>query len=61
MADAPDIANKKRSLSLRLLYVLSVIMVLIGLVNSTPGIAGYDDLVARLLGQDRVQFCNFSF
>ena len=44
MADASIDVTERRGLALRLLYVLSLAMVLIGLVNSTPGIPGYDDL-----------------
>ena len=36
-------------------------MVLIGLVNATPGIPGYDALAASLLGQDGAQLRKFPF
>jgi len=59
MADTSIDGTERRSFALRLLYVLSLAMVLIGLVNSTPGIPGYDDLAASLWGQDGVKFRKF--
>ncbi|MEM6387380.1 MAG: TRAP transporter fused permease subunit [Pseudomonadota bacterium] len=56
-----DTAKKGPSFSLRVLYWLSVAMVLIGLVNSTPGIPGYDDFVASTTGVDGAQFRKFAF
>ena len=61
MADASDTAPQARSFSLKLLYVLSVIMVSIGLINSTPGIPGYDALVASVSGIDGAQLRKFPF
>jgi len=46
---------------MRLLYVLSVAMVLVGLFNSTPGIPGYDGLVESLSGQDGAKLRKFPF
>jgi TRAP transporter 4TM/12TM fusion protein len=43
------------------LYVLGVLMVLLGLINATPGIPGYDDLAAKLTGVSGFQFRKFSF
>ncbi len=60
MTDATTEAPQ-RSLALRLLYVLSVAMVLIGLVNSTPGIPGYDNWAAAVTGQDGTTFRKFPF
>ncbi len=54
-------AKDKKSFSLRLLYVLSVGMVVVGLVNSTPGIPGYDSLIATLTGQDGSKLRKFPF
>ncbi|WP_299684912.1 TRAP transporter large permease subunit [uncultured Tateyamaria sp.] len=45
----------------RLLYVLCVGMVLIGLLNATPGIPGYDAWVARITGYDGAQLRKFPF
>lgn len=45
--------------SQRLLFVLSLALVIIGLVNSTPGIPGYDDLAASLWGQNGTRFRKF--
>ncbi len=61
MSDASPEATAQRSLSIRLLYVLSVAMVLIGLVNSTPGIPGYDAFAATILGQDGAKLRKFPF
>ena len=50
MTDEAETAANPPSLSLRLLYWLAVAMVVIGLFNSTPGIPGYDNLVASIFG-----------
>ncbi|MGX9354704.1 TRAP transporter permease [Roseobacteraceae bacterium S113] len=50
----PDIA-------LRLLYWLSIAMVVVGLINATPGIPGYDALAAQVLGVQGGQFRKFPF
>lgn len=52
---------KPPSFSLKVLYWLSVAMVVIGLFNSTPGIPGYDTLVASVLGVDGAQLRKFPF
>ncbi|MEO1550690.1 MAG: TRAP transporter fused permease subunit [Pseudomonadota bacterium] len=44
-----------------LLYGLSVGMVLIGLINATPGIPGYDDFIASLTGMDGAKARKFPF
>jgi len=61
MANATTDALQRPSFSLRLLYVLSVAMVLIGLLNSTPGIPGWDAFAAQLTGQPGAQFRKFAF
>ena len=61
MTDETDKEVLRPGLSLKLLYWLAVAMVLIGLVNSTPGIPGYDDLVATLLGPDGPPLRKFPF
>ncbi len=43
-------ATEPKSVSLKVLYWLAVAMVLVGLFNATPGIPGYDALVASLTG-----------
>ena len=60
MIDQP-VDVEKRSFALKLLYVLSVGMVLIGLANATPGIPGYDAWAASLLGSEGAQFRRFPF
>ena len=61
MSDTTGSKTETRSFALKLLYVLSVLMVVIGLINSTPGIPGYDELAARIWGQDGVKFRKFPF
>ena len=46
---------------LKLVYFLTVLMVVIGLINATPGIPGYDDLAARLTGTPGTTFRKFPF
>lgn len=58
--DAPQTAEH-RSFALKLLYVLSVAMVLIGLMNATPGIPGYDNFVSDLFGQSGAKLRKFPF
>ena len=60
MIDQP-VDVEKRSFALKLLYVLSVGMVLIGLANATPGIPGYDAWAASALGSEGAQFRRFPF
>ncbi|MEO0486839.1 MAG: TRAP transporter fused permease subunit [Pseudomonadota bacterium] len=43
------------------LYILSLGMVLVGLLNSTPGIPGYDALVAGVTGVQGAQLRKFAF
>ena len=61
MADNGVKAQTGGNFSRRLLYALSVGMVLLGLINATPGIPGYDALAASLLGQPGAQFRKFPF
>ena len=61
MTDTSEDTPQGRSFASRLLFVLSVLMVLIGLLNSTPGIPGYDDLIAGLSGQDGAKLRKFPF
>lgn len=59
MDEATTTGEPRRSFAMRLLYLLSIAMVLIGLINSTPGIPGYDDLMASIVGQDGMKFRKF--
>ena len=61
MTNTPQQDRDNPAFSLRLLYVLSVTMVIIGLFNSTPGIPGYDNLIADLTGQDGAKLRKFPF
>jgi len=59
MTKAVSEKQSDRDFSQRLLFVLSLALVIIGLVNSTPGIPGYDDLAASLWGQNGTRFRKF--
>ncbi|MEL6584386.1 MAG: TRAP transporter fused permease subunit [Pseudomonadota bacterium] len=61
MTDATSLNDRKSSFALRLLYVLSLGMVVVGLINATPGIPGYDALAASLTGAQGTQFRKFPF
>lgn len=61
MTGEADTVAGPQSTSLRVLYWLSVAMVVIGLFNATPGIPGYDDLAASLLGSEGAQLRKFPF
>ena len=60
MSKAPPDQQDTRDFAGRLLFVLSLALVIIGLVNSTPGIPGYDDLAASMWGQDGVRLRKFA-
>ena len=45
----PD-TQAEQDLGLKLVYWLTVAMVVVGLINMTPGIPGYDDLAESLTG-----------
>ena len=61
MNDTGDHAPAPSGPGLRLLYILSVAMVIVGLFNSTPGIPGYDTWIAGLTGQDGAKLRKFPF
>ena len=61
MTDATSLDDHKSSFALKLLYVLSLGMVVVGLINATPGIPGYDALAASLTGEQGTQFRKFPF
>ncbi|MDA9047468.1 TRAP transporter large permease subunit [Planktomarina temperata] len=50
-----------KSLGIKCFYFLSIVMVLLGLINATPGIPGYDDLVAQITGREGATFRRFPF
>ena len=56
----PD-SQANRDLGLKLAYWLTVAMVIIGLINMTPGIPGYDDLAESLTGAKGANFRKFPF
>jgi len=59
MAEATPVPQVQRDFSQRLLFVLSLALVIIGLINSTPGIPGYDALAASLWGESGTRFRKF--
>jgi len=46
---------------LKIVYFLTITMVLIGLINSTPGIPGYDDFASGVTGIEGATFRKFPF
>ncbi|MGR3500928.1 TRAP transporter fused permease subunit [Pseudaestuariivita sp.] len=50
MSDISTQDQRPRSLARAALYTLSLLLVVVGLLNSTPGIPGYDALVGGLFG-----------
>lgn len=61
MSELSDATAAKTSFAMKLLYFLTVAMVVIGLLNSTPGIPGYDDWAAQLTGSSKTLFRKFPF
>lgn len=61
MSDAPDQASQQSDFGLKLLYVLTVSMVVIGMFNATPGIPGYDEVFASIVGVEGAQLRKFPF
>ena len=59
MAEAMPVPQVQRDFSQRLLFVLSLALVIIGLIHSTPGIPGYDALAASLWGESGTRFRKF--
>jgi TRAP transporter 4TM/12TM fusion protein len=59
MSEATSETQGAPNFSGRLLFVLSLALVIIGLINSTPGIPGYDDLAARIWGENGARFRKF--
>ena len=56
----PD-TQAEQDLGLKLVYWLTVAMVVVGLINMTPGIPGYDDLAESLTGVKGATFRKFPF
>ena len=61
MSSKADQVAEKADLGMRFVYWLTVTMVVVGLINMTPGIPGYDDLAASLTGNDGTTFRKFPF
>ena len=61
MADISPKSPAEPDLGMKLVYWLTVAMVIIGLINMTPGIPGYDDLAAALTGVKGMTFRKFPF
>ena len=52
MSDASETEVQRSGIAARTLYALSVIIVMVGLANATPGIPGLDDSLRSLTGLD---------
>ncbi len=61
MSDHAQPETPKPDFGQKILYPLAIAMVLIGLINATPGIPGYDDFAARITGTDGALFRKFPF
>jgi len=53
--------SQSEDFGMRLVYWLTVFMVIVGLINMTPGIPGYDDLVQSITGVQGATFRKFPF
>ena len=58
MSDQKAASKTQPDFGMRLAYWLTVAMVLIGLINMTPGIPGYDDLAASITGMQGATSAN---
>ena len=61
MSAAPTPKTDHRDFGLKALYVLTITMVIIGLINSTPGLPGYDNWAAGIIGIEGATFRKFPF
>lgn len=61
MSDTPIEVESKSDFGLKLLYFLTVFMVIVGLLNSTPGIPGYDSFAEQITGSKGFLFRKFPF
>ena len=61
MSSSSGKMNQTEDFGMRLVYWLTVFMVIVGLVNMTPGIPGYDDLVQSITGIKGATFRKFPF
>lgn len=61
MSDMPDSLPKKPDLGLKIAYILAFSLVIIGLINSTPGIPGLDDFFVDLTGDKTFKIRKFSY
>ena len=59
MSDGVPEQQNSRDFAQRFLFVLSLALVFIGLINSTPGIPGYDEFAASILGDNGTRFRKF--
>jgi hypothetical protein len=61
MTENSQTPTAEPDVGLKLVYWLTVAMVIIGLINMTPGIPGYDDLAESLTGIQGATFRKFPF
>lgn len=53
--------NQAGDLGAKLLYILTIIMVIVGLLNATPGFPGYDNLVSDFVGINEFTLRKFPY
>ena len=61
MADTADTATEQKSLASKLVFVLSIALVVICLINAMPGIPGLDQWAQDLAGNDKFIIRKFPF
>ena len=53
--------SQASDLGTKLLYILTIIMVVVGLLNATPGFPGYDNFISDLVGVDEFTLRKFPY
>ncbi|MCJ8308994.1 MAG: TRAP transporter large permease subunit [Rhizobiaceae bacterium] len=61
MADTADTATEQKSLASKLVFIMSIALVVIGLINAMPGIPGLDQWAQDLTGNDKFIIRKFPF
>lgn len=59
MSDAPNSTQQSGGLALKLVYVMSVVLVIAGIINAMPTIPGWDQMVKGLIGNDKIPVRRF--
>ena len=58
MTEHTDAKRHATDIGMKALYFLTIFMVIVGLVNATPGFPGYDALVSNIVGIGGLRFAN---